>query len=308
MQAFPEKAAMWQSPIRKTSASFSPVDRWRCAGQESQRGQAAFSGFHFPPIAWRQVACADGSLPGQAAQGRNRTRQGRQPAVLLRPACWFVAPVSPMPAKASAAGVVPDVLAVRLGSNHHRRKLFEPVRLVAIQSGTSRLVLQTDQPEMPADLIALAYRYRWSIELFFRWFKCILGCRHLLGESLNALRIQIHAGLVASLLLSIRADPKPARSTSEMVCHCMAGWAMEEELQRYLDENSRQASGPWQTVCRTVWARPVQHPCPWRGAGRPRRQAGDRGAPGRVRLLTAASTVTLCVGPAVRKRRQAAQR
>ena len=49
-----------------------------------------------------------------------------------------------------------------------KRKLFEPVRLVEIQTGTSRLVLLTDQLQMPADLIALAYRYRWSIELFFR--------------------------------------------------------------------------------------------------------------------------------------------
>ncbi|MFS0757197.1 transposase [Noviherbaspirillum sp. 1P10PC] len=39
------------------------------------------------------------------------------------------------------------------------------------QTGTSRLVLLTDQLQMPADLIALAYRYRWSIESFFRWFE-----------------------------------------------------------------------------------------------------------------------------------------
>ena len=125
-----------------------------------------------------------------------------------------------------------------------KRKLFEPVLLVEIQTGTSRLVLLTDQLQMPADLIALAYRYRWSIESFFRWFKCILGCRHLLGESLNALRMQVYAGLIASLLLSIWANQKPTRRTFEMVRHYMAGWATEEELQRHLSENSRQPSGP----------------------------------------------------------------
>ena len=93
-------------------------------------------------------------------------------------------------------------------------------------------------------MIALAYRYRWSIELFFRWFKCILGCRHLLGESLNALSIQVYAGLIASLLLSIWANQKPTRRTFEMVCHYMAGWATEEELQQHLNENSKQPSGP----------------------------------------------------------------
>jgi len=150
----------------------------------------------------------------------------------------------PIAPEASAAGVVRDVLVERLGSNHHKRKIYDPVRLVEIQSDTSRLVLLTDQLEMPADLIALAYRYRWSIELFFRWFKCILGCRHLLGESLNALSIQVYAGLIASLLLSIWANQKPTRRTFEMVCHYMAGWATEEELQRHLGENNKQSSGP----------------------------------------------------------------
>jgi hypothetical protein len=150
----------------------------------------------------------------------------------------------PITPNASAAGVVRDVIVERLGSGHHKRKLFEPVRLVEIQTDASRLMLLTDQLEMPADLIALAYRHRWSIELFFRWFKCILGCRHLLGESLNALSIQVYSGLIASLLLSIWANQKPTRRTFEMVCHYMAGWATEEELQQHLNENNRQPSGP----------------------------------------------------------------
>lgn len=150
----------------------------------------------------------------------------------------------PIAPNASAAGVVRDVIVERLGSGHHKRKLFQPVRLVEIQTDASRLMLLTDQLEMPADLIALAYRHRWSIELFFRWFKCILGCHHLLGESLNALSIQVYSGLIASLLLSIWANQKPTRRTFEMVCHYMAGWATEEELQQHLNENNRQPSGP----------------------------------------------------------------
>jgi hypothetical protein len=72
----------------------------------------------------------------------------------------------PIPAHASAAGVVLDVLVDRLGSSHHKRKIHEPVRLVEIQTDSSRLVLLTDQLEMPADLIALAYRYRWSVDIY----------------------------------------------------------------------------------------------------------------------------------------------
>jgi IS4 transposase len=28
----------------------------------------------------------------------------------------------------------------------------------------------TNRVDLDADLIALAYRYRWTVELFFRWF------------------------------------------------------------------------------------------------------------------------------------------
>jgi hypothetical protein len=31
-------------------------------------------------------------------------------------------------------------------------------------------------------LVALAYRYRWSVELFFRWLKCVRGARHLIAQ------------------------------------------------------------------------------------------------------------------------------
>ena len=50
------------------------------------------------------------------------------------------------------------------------------------------LVLVTNRVDLDADLIALAYRYRWTVELFFRWFKCILGCRHLLSHSENGVQ------------------------------------------------------------------------------------------------------------------------
>ena len=37
------------------------------------------------------------------------------------------------------------------------------------------MVLVTNRFDLGADLVALAYRYRWAVELFFRWVKCVLG-------------------------------------------------------------------------------------------------------------------------------------
>ncbi|SEH33388.1 transposase, partial [Magnetospirillum fulvum] len=52
-----------------------------------------------------------------------------------------------------------------------------------------------------AQEIADLYKRRWAIELFFRWVKQTLKIRHFLGNSENAVRIQIAVALIAFLLL-----------------------------------------------------------------------------------------------------------
>lgn len=89
--------------------------------------------------------------------------------------------------EAIAAGVVRDVILAKLGTPKHKDVIGKPVRLVIVRrrktDGTwEELWLVTDHLDMSADLVALAYRYRWTIELFFRWFKCVLGCRHLVSH------------------------------------------------------------------------------------------------------------------------------
>jgi IS4 transposase len=150
-------------------------------------------------------------------------------------------PVSP---DVQADGVVRDAILCRVGTSHHKREIHHPLRLVEIETKGAHVFLLTDQLDLPAELVALAYRNRWTVELFFRWLKCILGCRHWLGESLNALTIQVYVGLIASLLLAIWSRQKFNKRTFEMVCHFFAGWATEEELQRHLDQSIKQKSGP----------------------------------------------------------------
>jgi hypothetical protein len=44
------------------------------------------------------------------------------------------------------------------------------------------LRIATNLLDVPADVIALIFAYRWAIEIFFRFFKHMLGCRHLLSH------------------------------------------------------------------------------------------------------------------------------
>ncbi len=71
--------------------------------------------------------------------------------------------------------------------------------------------LLTNRVELTAELVALAYRYRWTVELFFRWMKCILGCRHLLSEDANGVAMQGYAALIASLLVVLWTGHKPTK-------------------------------------------------------------------------------------------------
>ena len=83
---------------------------------------------------------------------------------------------------------------------------------------------------MPAEIIALIYLYRWTIEIFFRFFKHVLGCRHLLSHSQRGIEIQTYCAIIACLLISLWTGRKPTLRTYEMVCHYFTGLASADEL------------------------------------------------------------------------------
>lgn len=109
-------------------------------------------------------------------------------------------------AEARAAGVIRYATLVRIGTSHHKDEIRQELRLVVVKATGENgqpydIWLLTDRLQMPADLVALAYRYRWTIELFFRWLKSILGIRHLLSDSQNGVTMQLYAALIASLMI-----------------------------------------------------------------------------------------------------------
>jgi hypothetical protein len=146
----------------------------------------------------------------------------------------------PVSAAAKALGVVGDVVVKRLGTEKHNPLLKRPWRVVTIQrpgrrAGTvERWTLATNDPEMDADLVALAYRHRWQVELFFRWLKAILGVRHLILESPTGVALQVYAALIASVLIAARTGLKPTKRTYEMIGFYLSGWASADEMAAHL--------------------------------------------------------------------------
>jgi hypothetical protein len=103
--------------------------------------------------------------------------------------------------------------------------------------GTLRLA--TNLLDVPAEIIALIYIYRWTIEIFFRFFKHILGCRHLLSHSQNGIEIQTYCAIIACMLISLWTGRKATLRTYEMICFYLAGMASEEELLAHLAKLAR---------------------------------------------------------------------
>ena len=134
-----------------------------------------------------------------------------------------------------AAGVVRDVVVRRLGTDKHNALLERPFRVVECGGGATggRWTLATNALELSADLVVVAYRHRWVIELFFRWLKCILGCRHLLAENRGGVTMQVYLAIIASLVIGLWTGGKPTKRLYELLCHYFNGWATAEEVERY---------------------------------------------------------------------------
>lgn len=92
------------------------------------------------------------------------------------------------------------------------------------------LRIATNLLDVPAEVIADIYRHRWTIELFFRFFKHVLGCRHLLSTHPQGIEIQAYCAIIACLLISLWTGRKPTLRSYEMICLYFAGWASLEEL------------------------------------------------------------------------------
>jgi hypothetical protein len=133
-------------------------------------------------------------------------------------------------AEARAAGVLSDAW-VRLGVRVRYRTGRVRVLTLRKDSGTMMRLVTNFPPEaMSACELQVLYRRRWQIECFFRWLKCLLGCRHWLAQSAPGATTQLYLAVIAGLMLQMVLGTRPNQRLWESLQMYLAGWATLEEL------------------------------------------------------------------------------
>lgn len=101
-------------------------------------------------------------------------------------------------------GIKKDIL-VTLGHQHHEKNIRVDARLVDFKDPESgkRLQFITNNTKLSPVTIAALYKQRWQIEILFKRFKQNYPLTYFLGDSENAIKIQIWCSLIADLLVKI---------------------------------------------------------------------------------------------------------
>ena len=79
-------------------------------------------------------------------------------------------------------------------------------------------IFLTNNMEITAEQVALLYKNRWQVELFFKWIKQHLKIKSFWGTSENAVKVQIYTAIITYCLVAIVGnDLKIDRSTYEIL-------------------------------------------------------------------------------------------
>ncbi len=163
---------------------------------------------------------------------------------------WEVDSENELSDAAKSKGIVSDQI-VRFGTENSRTPRPDHVTRVVVvkvkphdsrtaknaQCGPSSdgsLRIVTNNLEVPAEIVAALYELRWTIELYFRIIKQLLGCRHLLSHNPSGATIQMYMAIIACIMIMSLTGKQPTKRTYEMLSFYFLGWASLDELEAHL--------------------------------------------------------------------------
>lgn len=83
-------------------------------------------------------------------------------------------------------------------------KMHHPLRSIETEDlNGNPIIIITNNFELPAEEIGDIYRYRWQIELFFKWIKQHLYIKHFYSLSQQAVEMQLYIALITYCMLKL---------------------------------------------------------------------------------------------------------
>jgi hypothetical protein len=140
-----------------------------------------------------------------------------------------------------AAGVQSDTVGRLTGSSHCRAPdvVLREIIVASPDEPGGVIRLLTNLLEIDAWTVALLYRYRWQVELFFRWLKCFANFSHLIGESRQGVLLSFHVAMIGVLLMYLHTGAKPSKYAFSLLGLVACGASTLEEIAPILAERER---------------------------------------------------------------------
>lgn len=150
----------------------------------------------------------------------------------------------PLTAEDRAAGIISDRVGVFTSDNARRAKIdkleFREVILQYEEKGKIKTVrLITNLTDVSAATIALLYKYRWQVELFFRWFKSFANFGHLMSHKREGVLTHLYVTIIAVLLMYLHTGFRPSKYMFALLGQVATGAATLEDILPILRERER---------------------------------------------------------------------
>lgn len=194
------------------------------------RGYAKYSLWDAIDAADSQYVCRISDKPTyEVLQERPLSEQAQREAVIADQIVRFGGPQCKSPPRHATRLVQVKIEPL----DSHRRP-----GATGAPSSDGILRIATNNLQIPAEIVAALYLLRWTIELYFRIIKQLLGCRHLLSQKPNGVTIQIYMAIIACLMILSLTGKSPTKRTYEMICLYLSGWAALDELEEHIKKLS----------------------------------------------------------------------
>lgn len=127
---------------------------------------------------------------------------------------------------------------VRFSGKRNKGNYPNPIRRIVCYSPELKrtFTYYTNNFYLKSSDIALLYKYRWQVELFFKWIKQHLKVKRFWGENGNAVRVQIHVAIITYCLVGIiEHDMQLHRPIVENMCILGSSLLIKDNIRDLLE-------------------------------------------------------------------------